>query len=87
MGFGPGVGSAAALFFRLAVLSPRKELSQAFDKRRYPDLVLNPERLAQLRATGASEALIHGVKGGTTQEVSKSTASRRSRKPTASSRD
>ncbi len=49
----------------------QKELSQAFDKRRYPDLVLNPERLAQLRATGASEALIHGFKGGATQEVRK----------------
>jgi arylsulfatase len=48
----------------------QKELSQAFDKRRYPDLVLNPERLAMLRATGASEALIHGFKGGMTTEVS-----------------
>jgi arylsulfatase len=47
----------------------QKELSQAFDERRYPDLVLNPERLAMLRATGASEALIHGFKGGETIEV------------------
>ncbi len=47
----------------------QKELSQAFDERRYPDLVLNPERLAMLRATGASEALIHGFKGGETTEV------------------
>ncbi len=49
----------------------QKELSQAFDKRRYPDLVLNPERLAMLRATGASEALIHGLKGGPAREVKK----------------
>ncbi len=35
----------------------QKELTQAFDKRRYPDLVLNPERLEMLRRTGASEAL------------------------------
>ncbi len=49
----------------------QKELSQAFDKRRYPDLVLNPQRLAMLRATGASEALIHGFKGGATKEVAK----------------
>lgn len=49
----------------------QKELSQAFDKRRYPDLVLNPERLAQLHETGASGALIHGFKGGKTEEVSK----------------
>ncbi|MEW5963887.1 MAG: arylsulfatase [Pseudomonadota bacterium] len=47
----------------------QKELSQAFDKRRYPDLVLNPERLEMLRATGASEALIHGLKGGKTEVV------------------
>ena len=47
----------------------QKELSQAFDKRRYPDLVLNPERLEMLRATGASDALIHGFKGGRTVTV------------------
>lgn len=47
----------------------QKELSQAYDKRRYPDLVLNPERLEMLRRTGASEALIHGFKGGKTKEV------------------
>jgi len=52
----------------------QKELSQAFDKRRYPDLVLNPERLAQLHETGASEALVHGFKGGKTEEVSKVTS-------------
>ena len=46
-----------------------KELSQAFDERRYPDPVLNPERLAMLKASGASEALIHGFKGGATTEV------------------
>lgn len=48
----------------------QKELSQAFDKRRYPDLVLNPERLEMLRKTGDSDALIHGWKGGKTEEVS-----------------
>ena len=47
----------------------QKELSQAFDKRRYPDLVLNPERLEMLRRTGASEALVHGFKGGKTEVV------------------
>ena len=50
----------------------QKELSQAFDKRRYPDLVLNPERLENAaRRPGASEALIHGFKGGETTEVQK----------------
>ena len=29
-----------------------KEITQGVDKRRYPDLVLNPERLAMLRKTG-----------------------------------
>ncbi len=49
----------------------QKELTQAFDKRRYPDLVLNPERLEMLRRTGGSEALVHGFKGGATTEVRK----------------
>jgi arylsulfatase len=49
----------------------QKELTQAVDKRRYPDLVLNPERMKMLRDTGASEALIHGFKGGKTMEVQK----------------
>jgi arylsulfatase len=47
----------------------QKELSQGVDKRRYPDLVLNPERLEMLRKTGASEGLMHGFKGGATTEV------------------
>ncbi len=47
-----------------------KELSQYVDKRRYPDLVLNPERLEALIRTGASRSLIHGFKGGRTEEVS-----------------
>ena len=47
----------------------QKELSQSVDKRRYPDLVLNPERLAQLHETGASSALVHGFKGGATTEA------------------
>jgi arylsulfatase len=46
-----------------------KEISQGVDKRRYPDLVLNPERLAMLRQTGSSDALIHGFKNGTTTSV------------------
>lgn len=48
-----------------------KELTQAVDKRRYPDLVLNPERLEMLRKTGASDGLYHGFKGGQTVQVSK----------------
>jgi arylsulfatase len=48
-----------------------KEISQGIDKRRYPDLVLNPERLEMLRKTGSSDALVHGWKGGRTEEVEK----------------
>ena len=47
----------------------QKEISQGVDKRRYPDLVLNPERLAMLRGDGSSDALVHGFKGGETTEV------------------
>lgn len=47
----------------------QKEISQGVDERRYPDLVLNPERLAMLKATGSSSALVHGFKGGETTEV------------------
>jgi arylsulfatase A-like enzyme len=46
-----------------------KEISQGVDKRRYPDLVLNPDRMEMLRRTGSSTALVHGFKGGETTEV------------------
>lgn len=46
-----------------------KEISQGVDKRRYPDLVLNPERLEMLRQTGSSNELIHGFKNGATTSV------------------
>jgi arylsulfatase A-like enzyme len=48
-----------------------KELTQHVDKRRYPDLVLNPERLEMLRRTGASDGLYHGFKGGKTTQIEK----------------
>jgi arylsulfatase A-like enzyme len=47
----------------------QKEITQHVYKERYPDLVLNPERLAMLAKTGGSEALVHGFKGGETTEV------------------
>ncbi|UCM18227.1 arylsulfatase [Ensifer adhaerens] len=46
-----------------------KEITQGVDKRRYPDLVLNPERLAMLRKTGSSTALVQAVKGGPVSQV------------------
>jgi arylsulfatase len=50
-----------------------KEISQQFDKRRYPDLVLDPEKLAAYRALGASDDLVSGVKGGKEVMVKKTT--------------
>ncbi len=47
----------------------QKEITQGLDKRRYPDLVLNPDRMAMLRATGSSDALVHGLAGGETTDV------------------
>jgi arylsulfatase A-like enzyme len=47
----------------------QKEITQHVYKERYPDLVLNPERLEMLNKTGASVALVHGLKGGKTTEV------------------
>ena len=38
---------------------------QQFDERRYPDLVLDPEKLAAYRRIGASDSLVHALKGGT----------------------
>jgi arylsulfatase A-like enzyme len=44
--------------------SAEKEITQQFDERRYPDLVLDPEKLAAYRSMGASDSLVHAVKGG-----------------------
>ncbi|WP_455269491.1 arylsulfatase [Rhizobium herbae] len=49
----------------------QKEITQYIYKERYPDLVLNPERLAMLEKTGSSVSLVHGFKGGETSEVQK----------------
>jgi arylsulfatase A-like enzyme len=47
----------------------QKELSQALDARRYPDLVLDPFKLDAYRKLGASEALVKGWKGGQEETV------------------
>ncbi len=47
----------------------QKEISQRVDARRFPGLVLNPERLAAFEAVGPSDSLIHGFKGGETKEL------------------
>ncbi|MCA8989108.1 MAG: sulfatase-like hydrolase/transferase, partial [Planctomycetaceae bacterium] len=48
----------------------QKEISQRYDARRYPDLVLNPERLAAFEGIAPEDHLIHGFKGGRTEQVS-----------------
>ncbi len=48
----------------------QKEISQSVDPRRYPDLVLNPERMQDFEGIKPNDHLIHGFKGGKTVEVS-----------------
>lgn len=48
----------------------QKEISQGKDARRYPDLVMNEERLAAFEAIKPDDHLIHGFKGGRTEKVS-----------------
>ena len=65
----------------------QKEISQGVDKRRYPDLVLNPERLAMLRKTGAQRGARARLQGRRDDRTStRSTASRTWRKATGCSR-
>ncbi|TWT50069.1 Arylsulfatase [Thalassoglobus neptunius] len=47
----------------------QKEISQRVDARRFPGLVLNPDRLAAFEAVGPSDYLTHGFKGGRTEEL------------------
>jgi arylsulfatase len=47
----------------------QKELSQSLDERRYPDLVLDPDRMAAYNKLGMSHALVSGRKGGPEQVV------------------
>ncbi len=50
--------------------SAQKEITQAVDARRYPDLVNNPEMMAAFEAIAPDNHLIHGFKGGKSVEVS-----------------
>lgn len=47
----------------------QKEISQRVDPRRYPGLVLDPERLAAFEAVGPEDHLTHGFKGGRTEKL------------------
>ncbi len=48
----------------------QKELSQSVDARRYPALVNNPARMRAYEAIAPNNHLIHGFKGGQTNELS-----------------
>lgn len=48
----------------------QKEISQRVDARRYPDLVLDPEKFAAFKEMGMGHSLVHGFKGGKTTAVS-----------------
>ena len=50
--------------------SANKEISQGVDPHRYPDLVLNKELFEAFEGIRTSDHLIHGWKGGKTEEVS-----------------
>lgn len=47
----------------------QKEVTQRLDARRYPDLVLNEDRLRAFEAIGPDDHLQHGFKGGKTEKV------------------
>lgn len=47
----------------------QKEYTQDFDARRFPDLVLDPDKLARYRSLGSSNDLIRGLADGTTETV------------------
>ena len=47
----------------------QKEITQAIDPRRYPDLVNDPDKLKRYKAIDAEHGLMHGFKGGETKKV------------------
>ena len=48
----------------------QKETSQAVDPARYPDLVLDKEKLSRYKELGEDHSLVHGFKSGKLNEVS-----------------
>jgi arylsulfatase len=51
-------------------LPAQKEITQALDTRRYPDLTLDADKLERYESIGAEHALIHGFSMGDTKTVS-----------------
>lgn len=54
--------------------SAEKEITQSFDKRRYPDLFLDTFKSNAYKKLGASADLVYGKKGGQEQLVKKTTS-------------
>lgn len=54
--------------------SSQKEVTQMVDERRYPDLVLNPDRMARLQKASAKVDMFHGLKGKGDEMVEKTTS-------------
>ena len=48
----------------------QKEISQRVDARRYPELVIDPKKMAAFEGLGIGHHLVHGFKGGRTEKVS-----------------
>ena len=68
-GGGESIGAATPNMDRLARVGLK--LTSTYSQPTCTDLVLNPERMEMLRKTGASGSLVHGFKGGKTQDVRK----------------
>lgn len=47
----------------------QKEYTQAYDQRRFPDLVLDEDKLARYQSIGSSNDLIYGLADGTTETI------------------
>lgn len=47
----------------------QKEYTQAFDPRRFPDLVLDPDKLERYQSIGSNNDLIYGLADGTTETI------------------
>jgi len=47
----------------------QKEYTQAYDARRFPDLVLDPDKAERYQSIGSNNDLVYGLKDGTTQSI------------------
>ena len=47
----------------------QKEYTQAYDQRRFPDLVLDEDKLARYKSIGSNNDLVYGLADGTTETI------------------